>query len=552
MAVTNSRGYTNQTRRPLSISQLDSRASPRAFGYGRSLEAFGGGAGPEGYGSGLRVPTAGPEGYGAVEAEQLQQVGQIADRWPAVVFAVERRDQTIRGRTRLQGLRRVAAEQYSKWQAEAPVDANHFTKSTMERYDKWTADQVEPLTGIERSIVEEGLADYGDSLYSHATEFEAGTKRKYYETALNDSVEIARNTVFLDPGEYERELGDLTSTIEESDLPESAKYALVSSAASSLTQSLWQRRVRDDPINASAVLLSQEIPHLSAGDRLTLANGAESEMRQQESERRIAESEARQERRFQISEGRAAKQDARDQLRDQREEAEASLTAGILDGSKSMADVTSAVGSRLISGDQARVLSNFATQRAEPQPDAPLAVSLMLRAGQGDPSVINDAADAAAHGRIPIEQLRQVTNDFQEFQRQGGPFTREDVKLGEDNIRRVLEEDGGLGLDAGGKAEKSFAAIQMYRRHITEDPKGDPLELANRVIDVWKQGAGKAPRPRYLVQPPGGKPDIAASAQATIDALHNGEIDEQEAALQAEALEIYQREMERQGGPWPK
>lgn len=549
MAVTNGRGYTNQTRRPLSLPRLDGRASPAAFGAGRSIESFGGGAGPEAYGAGQISPNYTAEsGW----ARDLERFGKIAEGAAEALLAVERRDQTIRARGRLQELRRTAAEQYTTWRDQAPPDASGFAKSVNERYDEWRGKQVDGLSGVEREVIEAGLADYADTLYGRAEEFEASTKREFYKNAISDSVERARNTVFLEPDEFDRELGDLAQTIEDSELPDVAKDALVSSAASSLTESLWRRRLRDDPTNAAAVLISQEIPHLSADSRMQLAASAESEMRRMESEREQAERDARTERRFQRSEERAAAAETRELLRIQRDEVEASLTAGILDGSKTLDDVTKAVSARLITGDQARVLTSFATGRAADEPDAPLAVSLLNRASGGDPTVLGEAAEAASKGRITLDQMRQVTNDFQEFERQGGVFAREDVKLGEENVKRILEEDGGLGLDAGGKAEKSFAAIQMYRRHIKDDPTQDPLELAGKVIDVWKQGAGRMPRPRFLVQQQGAKPDFSASAQATIDAQARGEIDERELALQVEALEAMQREIERGGkGPWP-
>lgn len=236
----------------------------------------------------------------------------------------------------------------------------------------------------------------------------------------------------------------------------------------------------------------------------------------------------------------------KEEMRQAREETEAALTAGLLDGTRTLDDVQAAINSRAISGEQARVLTSFASSRQrQAEPDKTLAVNLMARAYDGDLSVASDATEAAANGQITVDQMRQIVNDVQEYQRSGGIFGREDARMGEAQIKRVLEADDGLGLDPD-KADKAFSALKMYRRRLREDPEADPLELATKVIDVWKQGAGRAPRPRFLVQQPGAKtPDFAASAAATLDAFGRGEIDAEEAALQAEAIELMQAEVER-------
>lgn len=503
-------------RRPLSLPRLSGGASPAAFGAGRSMESFGGGAGPEAYGAGLISPGAPvPSTWG----RDLQQLGQIAEGVGEAVLAVERRDQTIRARGRLQELRRTAVDQYGQWEQQAPPDANGFAKSVDDRYQEWRGKQVDGLSGAEREIIDQGLAEYGAALYGRAEEFEAATKRQFYKNAISDSVERARDTVFRDPGEFDRELGDLAQTIEESELPDPAKDALVSSAASSLTESLWRRRMHDDPLEATAALLSQEIPHLSADDRMALVASADGEMRRALGERALVEMST-------------------EQLLRARDAAQADLLAASIRGRATPADIDRAVMARAISPELAAETNDaLAGGGGDDRLDASSMLGLMLRASTGDKLVLNEAAQMAAMLRISRDQIDEVAADLEQYQRPDGVLSRQDVRAAEAKLHEIIDESG-FGFEDG-NAEAAVDGLRLFRDRMIADPKADPAEIAEGIEDDWRARRTKAVANRLIMKPDGSGPDIEASATEIMEWYQEGEIDDFTFAAYADALELY-------------
>lgn len=484
---------------------------------------------------GLNVNPS-PADFGALQA---QQIGQAADGIGSAALgvmraqaAVEERDARVRANKAGLQARLDMAQWLQEARQQAPAGAPDFTKSVMQRFQEYRAQAVEGASGLYRDLIEDDLGRIQISLFEDAHQFEAQARRAKAEADIKGGLEAAQNLVFLRPESFGEVLQSQIKLVEASGLDAEAKAKVAQGVAGALGAALWQRQVKDDPLNALAALRSGAIPGLEFQDRMRLANEAEGELRQRDAERRREEAEAR-------MEARAARMEAREQARDARDAAESRLTADILAGAAGPADILRAVQGRMISGDQARVLTSFHEAQNRPDrisQDDPYALSLMLRAGDGD-DVRGEVAEAVAQRRIKLDTARSIINDLQERQRSGGAFAREDVRAGEAALRRVIEENSGLGALTGDNAQKSLNALRMYRERIMADPSADPLAVADAVGRVWRQGTARAPRSRFMVQTPGQAPDFAASAQRLQEAYQRGEIGAVELEIETQALE---------------
>ena len=484
---------------------------------------------------------ASPADFGAQQAQMIGAAAQDIGQAGATLFraqkAVEERDT------------RVAANKFglqarldlTKWledaKQSAPAGAEGFTDTVMRHLEQYQAEHLEGVkSGLYRSLIEDDLGRFQISAFEEANAFQSQAKRAKAKTDVQAGWEAAQNLVYLKPEQYGDVLQGQIKFIEASGLSPEDKAQAAQDVTGALATSLWQRQVQDQPLQALAALRSGALPGLDFRARMALANQAEGELRRIDSERRQAAAEAR-------MEARAARVEAREAARDARDAAEADLTAGILAGTAGPQDILKATQHRAISGDTARALTGFLKAQREPTPandDDPLALQLMLRAGDGDETVIKDVADAVNHNRMKLSTARQVINDLQERQKSGGVQSREDVREGEASLRRVIEEAGPLGNITGDKAQKSLNAVRMYRQLVAthgEDPKFDPLDAADRVAKIWKNSFGDMPRSRFLVQAPGQPPDLAASIQRLQAAISSGSLSDLEIEIETEALE---------------
>jgi uncharacterized protein YdbL (DUF1318 family) len=308
---------------PLRLPTLDGRASPRAFGAGRSIESFGGGAGVEAYGGGRNVESFGAYKPDMAGPEALVQLGQLGAQIADTVLRVNRQDDIIEANGKVNQFRLDRTQWLNGLKEHAPENPVDFTKSAMDEYDTWQKQQVDGLSGVQREIVETRLSELKVSLYNEADGFEQQSRTRYRVGKVKGDVEAALNVVATRPDMYGAVLQDQLDAIEASGLPATAKGELTATTRAAVAQAHWQGMLGQD-LDGTVAALKQDgdIPDLEYSDRLRLVSAGEVDIRARDAEarQRQAQAEAR---------ARAAQQDRLEGLRFQVGNAVDALQAGL-------------------------------------------------------------------------------------------------------------------------------------------------------------------------------------------------------------------------------
>jgi hypothetical protein len=291
--------------REIPIGQRRARASPEAFGYGRSVESFGGGLGPDAFGAGRNLESFGggvaPEAYGSGQALISQETeGQALSAY----LSVKRRDEITQANADSLKARGTYWEEFDQRQtARADGDPGEFTKDELSHFDEWKAAQLEGQTGFRRQVLEQDFGQLRMSVQGQASQFEGTRRRQYreeqqkivYDQTL-EAAGSARNAAFTQPGDLGALQQQQLRTIEATDLPEDVKAKLSRTVNGALADAAWQGRVQKDPYSVKAALERgdpAELQGLEFDDRAQIIGHADAVINGIEAEQRRLASEAR-------------------------------------------------------------------------------------------------------------------------------------------------------------------------------------------------------------------------------------------------------------------
>jgi hypothetical protein len=287
------------------IGSRQVRASPTAFGAGRSVESYGGGLGPEAFGGGRNLESFGgnvaPEAYGTGQALISPET---ENRALGAYLSVQRRDEITQANADSLKARSEYWLGFDQRQtSRAEGDPGEFTKDELAHYDEWQAKQLDGATGFRRQVLEQDMGQLRLSVQNQASNFEGTRRRQYreeqqkvvYDQTL-EQVGSARNAAFSQPSDLGALQGQQARVIDASGLPDDLKAKLHRTTNGALADAAWLGRVEKDPYGVKAAMERgdpRELQGLEFDDRTKILGRADSTINGIEVEKRRAASEAR-------------------------------------------------------------------------------------------------------------------------------------------------------------------------------------------------------------------------------------------------------------------
>jgi hypothetical protein len=487
--------------RALNAPGINVRATPAAFGgtRGAQLEDLGR--------AGLQASDNATRLYVRIQEEEAR--------------AKEREGRILATRRGLQA-RLSWIDRMGQLKQEAGPAAPGFALKVQQDFDKWKEGELAAMPDeLSKLELEEKLVGLQVGLVDEAAAYETKARQAYAKVQREGMVDDALTIVMLAPEQGGQVTADIIQRIDDLPGTPEEKADAMRDATHALKKAEWQGRGQQDPEGVLALLTTSSVPGLAAKDRAELIKASQTAIKSKASE-------AREQLRWQWSQEAHAEAEARRG----REALGAELTARVLAGEASEADVIAATRKRIISPSEGRVLAKTFEEKKSgaAATDNPVVYARLLEMQRNnDPAVRDEALAAAQAGLIK-------TTTMGSLMKTDAVMDRRDVQDARRLLGETLKPGGPFAFLEEDVAERVTQAEVRFIERMKEDPKQNPYELMQKEVDLFKgrvTGAkeavpGAVQPPRFVARNPAGAVDPAASV-AELEAAHaRGEVTDEE------------------------
>lgn len=256
-----------------------------------------------GIGQGLSTVGRSVEGLG--DAALTVQAANIEKRQREEIALrrLQDVDDTAAATQALSGFKRAWTEKFQNHKQGATGDAANFTPTVLEDFGKQREEVLAGLSEGARAKLAPHLMDYETSTFENALGFETQKRKTHRVGVISDLVDTEAAGLRGDPAGLHKSLSTVINSIDgmSDGMNDDEVKEVKNKASNTLVTSAFQRRIEEDPAAARTELLSGKYdPFLSVSSKNTLINGADTEVKRQEAERRAAAREAEQRNREQF------------------------------------------------------------------------------------------------------------------------------------------------------------------------------------------------------------------------------------------------------------
>jgi hypothetical protein len=231
--------------------------------------------------------AASPIGSALQEVGQaVGTLGQDLQRADAIKRQKDEQDAVSQSTKTLTQARLDWTQKLATMQDAAEPGANGFRGQVQAEFEKYKADVLQSANPLAKPYVEAHLDDLQADLIGKAMGFEAAERGRKRRADLEDSLNLGRNTLVRDPGQFGKVYQQQIDGLAALGLPPTEQAGLKAYVGEGLALSTYQGLIRLNPYEAQKQLQSGSGPaaYLDADKTVGLLGDAEREIRSREAE----------------------------------------------------------------------------------------------------------------------------------------------------------------------------------------------------------------------------------------------------------------------------